>query len=125
MGSVQSAAGRVPKKRRLSAFEAAAKAPGIGGDEDVPSTSASHESLAHFVQLGLDTFETTPRITVSRKLDGMEVYEVYIYNNPLDWWKVTAPESPILAALARRVLATPASQAQSERCTFSTSGGQP
>ncbi|CAM9651177.1 unnamed protein product, partial [Ascophyllum nodosum] len=40
---------------------------------------------------------------------------------PLDWWRINAVRFPLLAALARRLLTTPASQAQSER-VFSSAG---
>ncbi|CAN0400553.1 unnamed protein product, partial [Hapterophycus canaliculatus] len=39
----------------------------------------------------------------------------------LQWWRVKAREYPMLAALARRVLCTPASQAHSER-VFAAAG---
>ena len=41
--------------------------------------------------------------------------------NPLDMWSNQAMEFPYLARVARRVLATPATQAQSERM-FLTAG---
>ncbi|CAN0426553.1 unnamed protein product, partial [Ascophyllum nodosum] len=40
---------------------------------------------------------------------------------PLDWWRINAVKFPLLAALARRLLTIPASQAQSER-VFSSAG---
>ncbi|CAM9549582.1 unnamed protein product, partial [Pylaiella littoralis] len=43
------------------------------------------------------------------------------FTNPLDWWRKNQLEFPLLAALARRVLAIPSSQAQSERM-FSVAG---
>ena len=44
-----------------------------------------------------------------------------LYPYPLDWWRINAFKFPLLAALARRLLAIPASQAQSER-VFSGAG---
>ena len=44
-----------------------------------------------------------------------------VYNNQLDMWRNEAMEFPYLARVARRVLPTPATQAQSERM-FSTAG---
>ena len=44
-----------------------------------------------------------------------------VYNNPLDMWRNKAMELPYLARFARRVLATPGTQAQSERM-LSTAG---
>ena len=44
-----------------------------------------------------------------------------LYPDQLDWWRINAVKLPLLAALARRLLAIPASQAQSER-VFSSAG---
>ncbi|CAN0241320.1 unnamed protein product [Ectocarpus sp. 4 AP-2014] len=44
-----------------------------------------------------------------------------VLGDPLQRWRVKAREYPMLAALARRVLCIPASQAQSER-VFSAAG---
>ena len=44
-----------------------------------------------------------------------------VYNNPLETWRNKAMELPYLARVARRVLPTPATQAQSERM-LSTAG---
>ncbi|CAN0232733.1 unnamed protein product, partial [Ascophyllum nodosum] len=41
--------------------------------------------------------------------------------DPLDWWRINAVKFPLLAALVRRLLTIPASQAQSER-VFSSAG---
>lgn len=49
-----------------------------------------------------------------RKADGG-------FNNPLDWWRVKHQQYPILAALALKVLAIPATSAPSER-VFSVAG---
>ena len=42
-------------------------------------------------------------------------------SNPLDWWKIQAPNYPILAKLAKKNLCIRASSSASERL-FSTSG---
>ncbi|CAN0440110.1 unnamed protein product [Ascophyllum nodosum] len=44
-----------------------------------------------------------------------------LYPDSLDWWRINTVKFPLLAALARRLLAIPASQAQSER-VFSSAG---
>lgn len=44
-----------------------------------------------------------------------------VYLDPLDWWRVQSTDFPHLAMLARRVLAIPATQAESERL-FSCAG---
>jgi len=44
-----------------------------------------------------------------------------VFSDPLPWWKLHARNFPLLARVARRVLAIPASSAQSERL-FSVAG---
>ena len=44
-----------------------------------------------------------------------------VYLDPLEWWRVKSADFPHLAILARRVLAIPATQAESERL-FSCAG---
>ncbi|CAM9467052.1 unnamed protein product, partial [Ectocarpus sp. 4 AP-2014] len=46
---------------------------------------------------------------------------IKVYLDPLDWWRVRCTYFPHLANLARRVLAIPATQAESERL-FSCAG---
>ncbi|CAN0013254.1 unnamed protein product, partial [Ectocarpus sp. 13 AM-2016] len=57
---------------------------------------------------------------------GIKMYEedkegAKVYLDPLDWWRVRCADFPHLANLARRVLAIPATQAESERL-FSCAG---
>lgn len=47
--------------------------------------------------------------------------EVNVFNNPLPWWKENSYRFPLVAALARQMLAIPATSAQSERL-FSKAG---
>ena len=56
----------------------------------------------------------------NEKADAKGVMKA-VYNNPLDTWRNKAMEFPYLARVARRVLAIPARQAQTERM-FSTAG---
>jgi hypothetical protein len=43
------------------------------------------------------------------------------FNNPLDWWRLKEQQYPLLAAMARKVIAIPATSAPSER-VFSVAG---
>ena len=61
-------------------------------------------------------FRSAPGISVWEENGGIKVY-----NNPLEWWRSKQRGPPLLAALARRVLTRPASQAQSQ-LMFSTVG---
>eukprot|EP00752_Nemacystus_decipiens_P015390 g13723.t1 len=108
-----------PKRARLSAFEAAAAAhAGVAASSAGRQTlDEKREQLASIVDLEVAAFQTTPGISMWYEgADGKKVY-----NDPLDWWRTKQMEFPHLAALARRVLAIPSSQAQSER-VFSTAG---
>ena len=51
--------------------------------------------------------------------DGRKSRRVYL--DPLDWWRKKSADFPHLSILARRVLAIPATQAESERL-FSCAG---
>ncbi|CAB1112273.1 unnamed protein product [Ectocarpus sp. CCAP 1310/34] len=102
-----------PKRARLSAFEAAAAAhAGAAASSAGGQTlDEKREQLASVVDLEVASFQTTPGISIWYwGTDGKKVY-----NDPLDWWRTRQMEFPHLAALARRVLAIPSSQAHSER----------
>ena len=47
--------------------------------------------------------------------------KVNVFNGPLSWWKENCNRFPMVAALARQMLAIPATSAQSERL-FSKAG---
>ena len=79
----------------------------------VPSLSAEH-----FLK------EADREVTRHRAASGLAMEEAQesgkiLYPNPLDWWHINAVKFPLLAALTRRLLAIPASQAQSERVFLS------
>ena len=59
-------------------------------------------------------------VMFNEKADAKGVMKA-VSNNPLDMWRNKAMEFPYLTRVARRVLATPATQAQSARM-FSTAG---
>ena len=59
-------------------------------------------------------------VMFNEKADAKGVMKV-VCNNPLDIWHNNAMEFPYLAGVSRRVLAIPATQAQSESM-FSTAG---
>ena len=84
------------------------------------ATAAPSLPAEHFLK------EEESEVTRYRAASGlaMEVAQEsgkILYPDPLDWWRINAVKFPLLAALARRRLAIPASQAQSER-VFSSAG---
>ena len=56
-----------------------------------------------------------------REMDGFAYEERDVHSNPLEFWRLKATSYPYLAALARRVLAVPASSSSVERL-FSNAG---
>ncbi|CAN0593797.1 unnamed protein product, partial [Ectocarpus sp. 12 AP-2014] len=48
-----------------------------------------------------------------------------VLGDPLQWWRVKAREYPMLAALARRMLCIPASQAHPRTCVFGGTSRNP
>ncbi|CAM9620525.1 unnamed protein product, partial [Hapterophycus canaliculatus] len=100
--------------RRGFAAAAAAHAQ-VGGAVTEPT--GSKRQMESIVNRELEAFKTTPGIDMSKiGKDGK-----LVLGDPLQWWGIKAREYPMLAALARRVLCIPASQAQSER-VFSAAG---
>lgn len=105
-----------PKRRRVGAFEAAAAAhaaDATAGSVGVESPDERRAQLAAIVDLEVAAFKAAPGLALRDKTDA--------FTNPLDWWRKNQLEFPLLAGLARRVLAIPSSQAQSERM-FSVAG---
>jgi hAT family C-terminal dimerisation region len=78
----------------------------VSNTADQSSPSCTFDEVAHYLQLKLTTADM-------KALDGE--------NGILAWWKVQAVRTPRLAAVARFVLAIPASSASSER-SFSAAG---
>lgn len=117
-----------PKRPRMSAFEAAAaahagdaQASGVAG----ASLDDKRQQYATIVDLEVAAFKAAPGIRLKElketKTASGDMATTTVFPNPLDWWRRTQLEYPLLAALARRMLAIPSSQAQSERM-FSTAG---
>ena len=83
-------------------------------------TAAPSLPAEHFLN------EAGREVTRYRATSGLAMEEAQesgkiLYPDPLDWWRINAVKFPLLAALARRLLTIPASQAQSER-VFSSAG---
>lgn len=60
-------------------------------------------------------------LNLVREMEGFAYEERDVHGNPLEFWRVKATTYPYLAALARRVLAVPASSSSVERL-FSNAG---
>lgn len=110
------------KRPRMSAFEAAAAAHAAdAGDSNAgDSADEKREQLVAIVDMEVSAFKAAPGIRVW-DMQKTNTGDKKVFSNPLDWWRKKQLEYPLLAALARRVLAIPSSQAQSERM-FSTAG---
>ncbi|CAM9694171.1 unnamed protein product, partial [Hapterophycus canaliculatus] len=113
VGSTPSAPS-APRQRRRGFAAAAAAQPQVSGTA-IPSSSTRH--LEGIDSRELDSFKTAPGVDMSSYDKEGKV----VLGDPLQWWRVKAREYPMLAALARRVLCIPASQAHSER-VFSAAG---
>ena len=111
------ASARPASKRFCSGFMAASQAQATSAST---ATAAPSLPAEHFLK------EAESEVTRYRAASGlaMEVAQEsgkILYPDPLGWWRINAVKFPLLAALARRLLAIPASQAQSER-VFSSAG---
>eukprot|EP00904_Undaria_pinnatifida_P011858 jgi/Undpi1/7802/HiC_scaffold_23.g10275.m1 len=107
------------RRRGGGGFMAAAQAVGAARTQQLDEgTDISTTSLIkNSVRVELTAFKAST---------GIKMYEedkegTRVYLDPLDWWRVRCTDYPHLANLARRVLAIPATQAESERL-FSCAG---
>ena len=107
------------RRRGGGGFMAAAQAVGAARTQQLDEgTDISTTSLIkNSVRVELTAFKAST---------GIKMYEedkegTRVYLDPLDWWRVWCTDYPHLANLAHRVLAIPATQAESERL-FSCAG---
>ena len=111
------ASARPASKRFCGGFMAASQAQAASA---FTVTAAPSLPAEHFLN------EAGREVTRYRATSGLAMEEAQesgkiLYPDPLDWWRINAVKFPLLAALARRLLTIPASQAQSER-VFSSAG---
>lgn len=85
----------------------------VGEGADSSTTSV----ITNSVRVELETFQATTGI----KMYEMDKEGTRVYLDPLEWWRVRRTDVPHMANLARRVMAIPATQAESERL-FSCAG---
>ena len=95
-------------------------------DSQAQAASASTVTAAPSLPAEHFLNEAGREVTRYRATSGLAMEEAQesgkiLYPDPLDWWRINAVKFPLLAALARRLLTIPASQAQSER-VFSSAG---
>ncbi|CAN0246127.1 unnamed protein product, partial [Discosporangium mesarthrocarpum] len=99
----------------------AGAAVGVGAGAEGDESAMVRSRLRQSAQLELSAFREAP---------GMPMYDHIagdrgggrVKLDPLQWWARRVKEFPILARVARRVLATPATQAQAEGAFLSGSG---
>lgn len=107
------------RRRGGGGFMAAAQAAGGARTQQLgEGTDSSTTSLI--------TNSVRVELTAFKASTGIKMYEedeegTKVYLDPLEWWRVRCTDFPHMANLARRVLAIPATQAESERL-FSCAG---
>lgn len=95
---------------------------GGGGNGGADSSSSRDDGcITDAVRVEVAAFRTSGGMPMSSEEADEEGTVRTTYNNPLDMWREKASEFPKLASVARRVLAIPATQAQSDRM-FSAAG---
>ena len=93
----------------------------VGRSDGDAVTDSFKDGVIHTVWVDVLAFgKAIGMVMFDEKADAKGVIKA-VYNNPLDMWRNEAMEFPYLARVARRVLATAATQAQSERM-LSTAG---
>lgn len=92
-----------------------------GGDDNAEASRFRRTSVTHAVRAEVASFRKSGGMLMLREEADAVGLVTEVYNNPLDMWREKAAEFPYLARIARRVLAIPATQAQSKRM-FSTAG---
>ena len=95
--------------------------PSVGSGDGDAATDSFKYGVIHALRVEVLAFrKVVAMVMFNEKADAKGVMKA-VYNNPLDMWRNEAMEFPYLARVARRVLATPGTQAQSERM-LSTAG---
>ena len=95
--------------------------PSAGSGDGNATTDSFKDGVVHAVRVEVLAFRMAGGMVMfSEKEDAKGVMKA-VYNNRLHMWCNKAMKFPYLARVARRVLAIPATQAQSERM-FSTAG---
>ena len=111
------ASARPASKRFCGGFMAASQAQATSAST---ATAAPSLPAEHFLKEP-EREVTRYRAASGLAMEGAQESGKILYPDPLDWWRINAIKFPLLAELARRLLAIPASQAQSER-VFSSAG---
>ena len=83
------------------------------------ATTVNRNPHRHRATAEVDAYRKAPGVVIKEQKG-----EVTIYGNPLEWWKDNSANIPVLSVLARRLLAIPATLAQSE-LAFSSAGQIP
>ncbi|CAB1105140.1 unnamed protein product [Ectocarpus sp. CCAP 1310/34] len=129
----EAAAGPTSSPTSAGAEESSRKRPRRGGGGFMAAAQAVGGARTPQLDEGADssfvrliTSSVRVELTAFKVSTGIKMYEedkegAKVYLDPLDWWRVRCADFPHLANLARRVLAIPATQAESERL-FSCAG---
>ncbi|CAM9665136.1 unnamed protein product [Discosporangium mesarthrocarpum] len=88
--------------------------------EEGDESAMMRSRLRQAAQLEVSTFREAPSMSMYDDVGDRGGRRVKL--DPLQWWARRVEEFPILARVARRVLATPATQVQAEEAFLSGSG---
>lgn len=104
-------------KRFCTGFMAASQAQAMAASTATAAPSLPSEHFLEEAEKEVERYRAASGLAMEQAQESGKI----LYPNPLDWWRLNAVKFPLLAALARRLLSIPASQAQSER-VFSSAG---
>ena len=105
------ASARPASKRFCGSFMAASQVQATSASTATAAPSLPAEHFLKEAEREVTRYRAPNRLAMEEAQESGKI----LYPDPLNWWRINAVKLRLLAALARRLLGIPASQAQSER----------